>query len=52
MDEFLNNKYYKLKNPESFASPGKLYQLAKSYGVKDASLKKIREWLENQDIYT
>lgn len=47
----LEELYYNPKNPSSFSSVNKLYKAAKVL-IPHISLKDIKNWLANQDVYT
>jgi len=52
MDKQLYELYHDLKNEAGFGSIQQLYQAAQKQGIKGVTLKKVQDWLLNQDTYT
>ena len=50
--EHLENIYYDLKSPISYAGPTKLYKYLKKEGRYKVGLHAIRRWLQDNDAYS
>lgn len=50
--DYLHSIYFDAKNPGSFTSPEKLYQIVRKQGKYKISRAKIKNWLREQDVYT
>ena len=51
-EEYLREIWYDPKHPASFAGPLKLYQVVKKEGKYKIGMKKIKQFLQNQDAYS
>ena len=51
-EDYLSSIYFNPKHPASFAGPSKLYQELKKDGRFSVGLRKIKQWVQNQDVYS
>ncbi|XP_062571179.1 uncharacterized protein LOC134233212 [Saccostrea cucullata] len=52
MEEYLKNIWYDPRHPGSFAGPSKLLQVVRKEGKYKIGLRKIKNFLQNQDAYS
>lgn len=50
--EYLSSIYYDPKKAGSFSGPRALYKAVRADGKRILSMKKIKDWLKSQDVYT
>lgn len=50
--EYLKSLYFDVNSPASFSGVEKLYQVVKKQGKYKISRNKIKQWLQEQDVYT
>ena len=50
--DYLHSIWYDTKNPVSYSGPDKLYQFVKSDGKFNVGLRRIKQWLQDQDAYS
>ena len=50
--DYLKSVYYDVNSPASFTSTEKLYQAVRRLGKYKISRQKIKQWLQEQDVYT
>ena len=51
-EDYLSLIYFDPKHPASFAGPPKLYHELKKDGRFNVGLRKIKQWVQNQDVYS
>ena len=51
-EDYLSSIYFDPKHPASFAGPSKLYHELKKDGRFNVGLSKIKQWVQNQDVYS
>lgn len=52
VDQYLQSLYYDLQKPGSFRSPLQLWRQVKKENKHKIGLTKIKQWLQNQDVYS
>ena len=52
MEEYLASIYYDPRKAGSFSGPKALYKAVRADGKRVLSMKKIKNWLKSQDVYT
>ena len=52
MNEYLSSIYYDPRKAGSFSGPKALYKAVRADGKRVLSMKKIKDWLKSQDVYT
>ena len=51
-EHYLKDIYYNSSHPRAFAGPQKLYKIVKDENMYNISRSKIRQWLQDQDVYS
>ncbi|XP_033728981.1 uncharacterized protein LOC117318091 [Pecten maximus] len=51
-EDYLNRIWYDTKHPGSFAGPKKLYQVVRKEGKVKIGIRRITQWLQDQDAYS
>ena len=51
-EDYLSSIYFDPKHPASFSGPTKLYRELKKDGRFQVGLNKIRQWLQDQEVYS
>ena len=50
--QYLKKIYYNPKHPDAFAGPQKLCKIVQDENIYNISRSKIRQWLQDQDVYS
>ena len=51
-EQYLKKIYYNPKHPGTFAGTQKLYKIVQDENIYNISRSKIRQWLQDQDVYS